>query len=181
MARTRVKSHARSWDSNSQFLSQEPSDFFKVHTSWWTEGRAHGGTTSKRNGLTCLTRFSIIVSMLACPRCSELPSVWLSSRFFMIAMVCSTNWVLVSFSKTCRGTNHAVKCFLDNIHNPAISNQSHQSGKMTQHTTAAICVQLPECLQLRESGTQYAASASAQCSQNGSQPIIRDHQLNSFR
>lgn len=38
--------------------------------------------------------------MLACPRCSELPSVWLSSKFFIIAMVCSTNWVLVSVNKT---------------------------------------------------------------------------------
>lgn len=38
--------------------------------------------------------------MLACPRCSELPSVWLSNRFFMMAMVCSTNWVLVSLIGT---------------------------------------------------------------------------------
>lgn len=49
---------------------------------------------------TDLTRLSIIVSMLACPRCSELPSVWLSKRFFMMAMVCSTNCVLVSFIGT---------------------------------------------------------------------------------
>ena len=41
-----------------------------------------------------------MVSMLACPRCSELPSVWLSNRFFMMAMVCSTNWVLVSLMGT---------------------------------------------------------------------------------
>lgn len=41
-----------------------------------------------------------MVSMLACPRCSELPSVWLSNRFFMMAMVCSTNWVFVSLIGT---------------------------------------------------------------------------------
>lgn len=41
-----------------------------------------------------------MVSILACPRCSELPSVWLSNRFFMMAIVCSTNWVFVSLMGT---------------------------------------------------------------------------------
>lgn len=47
-----------------------------------------------------LTKLSIMVSMLACPRCSELPSVWLSNRFFMMAIVCSTNWVFASVMGT---------------------------------------------------------------------------------
>lgn len=50
-----------------------------------------------------------MVSMLACPRCSELPSVWLSNRFFMMAMVCSTNWVLVSLIGTWKQNKYQVK------------------------------------------------------------------------
>lgn len=62
------------------------------------QGRHRG---EDRRGGIHLTRLSIMVSMLACPRCSELPSAWLSSRFFMMAMVCSTNCVLVSLIGTC--------------------------------------------------------------------------------
>lgn len=63
----------------------------------------------QEEGGAYLTRLSIMVSMLACPRCSELPSVWLSSRFFMMAMVCSTNWVLVSLMGTWRQENRSVR------------------------------------------------------------------------
>lgn len=62
--------------------------------------KAKGSNSLLKHNAPYLTRFSIIVSMLACPRCSELPSVWLSSKFFIIAMVCSTNCVLVSVNKT---------------------------------------------------------------------------------
>lgn len=57
-----------------------------------------------------LTRLSIMVSMLACPRCSELPSEWLSNRFFMMAMVCSTNCVLVSLMGTWKNGKPQRKC-----------------------------------------------------------------------
>lgn len=83
-------------------------DWTQVVAVWVTLRQLRGHRTGRGAGSTDLTRLSIMVSMLACPRCSELPSVWLSNRFFMMAMVCSTNCVLVSLIGTLKQENHRV-------------------------------------------------------------------------